>query len=305
MNKNNTNDLVSVVITTYKRSFKVVRRSIDSVLAQTYVPIEIILVDDNNVGDEYRKSIMEELRKYPLINHVKHERNSGAQMSRNDGIRNAKGKYVAFLDDDDEWMSDKIEKQMRLFNNEVGLVYCNGYRIDYESGEEKERIYSKTVPLKKTVSFEDMLYKDYIGTTTQAIIHKDVFDVCGLFDVDQPARQDYEMWLRISKSFKCVGIDEPLFKHYIHQNEQISKDAKKAFIGYKNIYYKYKNDYKKNIFAKINILRSIKYSAVYAGLNKEKKHYNVLMRFAMLTAMFVNIKKFYYTILKIALEKKC
>ena len=246
------NELVSAVITTYGRKFEEIERSILSVLSQTYKNIEIVLVDDNFPETNFRTSIENGIIKYPTVKYVQHEKNKGAQKARNTGIENSRGDYIAFLDDDDEWLPRKIEKQMELINPSIGLVYCRGYYIDEEEGI--ERPYANDRNFRNEVFYEDLLYGDYIGTTTQALIPKQVLISLGGFRIDQPARQDYEMWIRISKEFRCVGVDEPLFKHYIHKGEQISKSSTKAILGMENIYSSHKEDYKKNPLAEVHVL---------------------------------------------------
>ncbi len=112
------NKLVSVVIPTYKRSSMLIR-TIESVLNQSYDNIEIIVVDDNN-DDNYRKDTENKLIKYisnPKIKYIKHERNLGGCEARNTGLKEAKGEYICFLDDDDIIYKDKIEKQVEFLEN--------------------------------------------------------------------------------------------------------------------------------------------------------------------------------------------
>lgn len=231
--------LVSVIITTYKRDFEIVERGMKSVLSQSYSPIELIVVDDNPADSEYRTAMEQGMADYPDVKYIKHEVNSGAQVSRNDGIKAASGAYFAFLDDDDIWFDEKLEKQMKCFDEGVGLVYCKGYLVRVSEAGEKKSPYNMSASFIDKVNFNDMLYGDYIGTTTQAVISRAAIEKCGMFDVNMPARQDYEMWIRISQKFDCAGADEYLFNHYVHEGEQISKSSKKALMGYQNIYNKY------------------------------------------------------------------
>lgn len=235
--------LVSVIITTYKREFEIVERGIQSVLSQTYGPVQLIVVDDNPKESGYRAKMEEGMKNYPQAVYIKHEVNCGAQVSRNDGIKAAEGDYLAFLDDDDIWFENKLECQMKCFGPGVGLVYCKGYAVIIKDGKEIVKPYNMSEHFIKKLTFEDMLYGDYIGTTTQAVISRDAVDTCGMFDENMPARQDYEMWIRISRQFECAGADEYLFNHYIHEGEQISKNYKKILEGFRNIRKKYKKDY--------------------------------------------------------------
>ena len=248
---------VSVVITTFKREELYLKRCIDSIIKQTYKNLEVIIVDDNPGTNEFSRQIeMNVLPYYKGLIYIKHERNQGAQVSRNDGIKKATGELVAFIDDDDEWIQDKLSQQVYLYLNteNCGLVYCKGIsRFEQEDGSYIDKPYITANNFSKEVSFDDLLYADRIGTTSQALIKKIVFEDVGYFDLKQPARQDYELWIRISKKYRCVGVDEFLFVHYIHVGEQISKNYKKAITGIQNIYLKNIRDYKRNHLAAAHI----------------------------------------------------
>lgn len=233
--------MVSIIVTTYGRFYQEIKATIESILNQSYRNIELILIDDNGIGSPTQIDVQNEIKKIKTdipVRYLPNEKNSGAQISRNKGILASRGDYVAFLDDDDLWNENKLEKQIYLFSDiEVGLVYCKGWLLEIDNGYKKP--YNMSEAFLNTLSFEDLSYGDYIGTTSQVIVRKDVFAVCGLFDTDQPARQDYEMWIRISQSYKCKGVEEFLFTHIIHSGEQISKNPQKGAIGIENIYYKY------------------------------------------------------------------
>ncbi|MBQ7745857.1 MAG: glycosyltransferase family 2 protein, partial [Spirochaetia bacterium] len=121
---------VSVVITTYKRPEKL-GRAIKSVLDQSLKDWELIIVDDNSVDSPFRAETEAFMAGYlgdSRIRYIKHEKNSGAPAARNTGIKAAVGTYIALLDDDDEFESTKLEKQLALFKSSdlenLGVVYC-------------------------------------------------------------------------------------------------------------------------------------------------------------------------------------
>lgn len=249
---------VSGIITTYRRDGSVVRKAIQSMLDQTYKLLEIIVVDDNPNDSPYCESIKKVCTELGA-KYIKQDGNKGACVARNLGIENAKGEFVAFLDDDDLWRSQKIERQLSVFerekSEETGLVFCNGTIRFLPSGAEKK--YNESSRYLTPPTFEDMLVGDKVGSTSIPLIKKSVFEDVGGFWVEQPARQDYEMWLRIVKKYKIVGIDEDLFIHTMHDGEQISKSKKRSYIGYKNIYEKYKPEFKKNPVAYESIISRI------------------------------------------------
>lgn len=119
---------VSVILPTYNRAH-LLERAIQSVLDQTYPDFEIIVVDDASIDNTVNiiKGIINE-----RIRYIRHEKNKGAAAARNTGIKLAKGKYIAFQDSDDEWLRDKLEKQIKIFETvspEVGVVYTSDISI--------------------------------------------------------------------------------------------------------------------------------------------------------------------------------
>lgn len=123
---------VSIVIPTFKRP-EMLERALKSIFSQTYSNIEVIIVDDNGTNRDYDSFYKEIISKYN-IKYVRNEKNMGAALSRNRGIEVATGRYISFLDDDDTYCVEKIEKQVQLIENStlsnVGFVYCQMTRFD-------------------------------------------------------------------------------------------------------------------------------------------------------------------------------
>ncbi len=247
---------VTAVITTYGREAGIVKRAMDSVFAQSYPVRELLVVDDNKDGSEFSEGIKSLCDSYPNAAYIKQDGNRGSCAARNLGIQHACGEFIAFLDDDDQWLPDKIEKQMQAFENDksLGLVFCSGIVVDEINGTESDYY---NLHMKKDISFEDELGCDYVGSTSNPLIKKKCFDVVGGFWEGQPARQDYEMWLRISKQFKIHGIEGKHFIYNQHGGVQITKDKRKSYAGFRNIYLRYREDYKKYPRARVNILNWI------------------------------------------------
>lgn len=129
--------LISIVIPTFKRGNLYLKRAIQSALDQTYADIEIIVVDDNDPGTSFRReteTIMEEFEIDSRIRYIRHDQNKGGSVARNTGIHEAKGGWIAFLDDDDEWAPTKLEEQMRAAeqsnDSKLAFVYCIAKRVD-------------------------------------------------------------------------------------------------------------------------------------------------------------------------------
>ena len=116
--KNKNNSLVSIIIPTYKRPL-MLDRAIESALSQTYYNLEIIVVDDNDENSNFRRETelcMAKYKKKKKVRYIKHRKNLGGSLARNTGIKQSNGKYITFLDDDDEYSPDKVEKQIKKFN---------------------------------------------------------------------------------------------------------------------------------------------------------------------------------------------
>lgn len=239
---------VSAIITTYKRAPHMVRRAAESVLNQSYENIELIIVDDSPSDYDLRdevKAMAEDLDE--RVRYIQHETNMGACAARNTGIREACGDFIAFLDDDDEWLPQKIEKQMAKFKSEdkdLALVYCGYYVIN--TAEKTKKVFD--MEFMEGMVFDRMIYGNYIGSNSFPLIKKNVLVELGGFDVKLKAAQDFEMWLRICKKYKVAYVEEPLVNYYIHAGEQITKNnvgRAEAFLRIVDLNYDYLKKHRK------------------------------------------------------------
>lgn len=222
--------MVSVVITTYKRPAEIVKRAAKSVLSQTYKDIELIIVDDSPETYEQRSEVCEmALSLGERVKYIPHEKNMGACAARNTGIENAGGEFVAFLDDDDEWMPEKIEKQLDVMvkNEKTALVYCGRITFNTSTNTEVEQ----KVSFYKGNVYEKLILNNFVGSTSFPLIRKDVLEKLGGFDVNMKAAQDYELWLRIAREYEVEYVREPLVRYYVHEGDQISKNNRKKVDG--------------------------------------------------------------------------
>ena len=219
--------LVSVVITTYMRSPKVVFRAIESVLNQTYPDIEIIIVDDSPADYPQRTILEKEISKYN-VKYIQHPTNMGACVARNTGLRVANGKYIAFLDDDDEWLPDKIERQLSKFtDDQIALVYCARVVIDDSSNT----VSNEELVEASGYIFDSLIFNNFIGSTSFPLIRKSALDEIGGFDPKIQSAQDYDVWLRLSQKYKVDYVSVPLVKYHIHGGERISTNHKARISG--------------------------------------------------------------------------
>ena len=215
------NPTVSVIIPTYNRAH-LIGRAIQSVLNQTYQDFEIIVVDDASTDNaEEIVNSFDDKR----IRYIRLKENSGTSAApRNTAIRIARGKYIAFLDSDDEWLPEKLEKQIRLFEtvfSKVGIIYTDMWRIN--KNEKKKYWHSSRIMPEDGIIYEEALnYRvEFIGTATLAI-KKECFGKAGLFDEKLPMYIDTELLMRMSKYYCFCHIEEPLVNYFVTPNSTSS-----------------------------------------------------------------------------------
>lgn len=206
---------VSVIIPTYNRAH-LVSRAIRSVLGQTYQDFEIIVVDDASVDgtEEVVKSFDD-----PRISYIRHEQNQGGSAARNTGIRAARGEYIAFLDSDDEWLAEKLKRQIVCLRGDpvrVGAVYTG-------------RIYVMEGQVVKTVRptlggdlRSALLAGNIVGTTSSVVVRRTYLEQAGLFDETLPAAQDADLWIRLSDICLFGVISDPLVRFHVDAAERIT-----------------------------------------------------------------------------------
>jgi len=205
---------VSVVIPTYNR-VPYLGRAITSVLKQSY-PVNEIIVIDNGSTDQTLSFIKKNFTRIRVIT----EKKRGVSFARNLGIKNCKYNWIAFLDSDDEWITDKIEKQFVLLkesNFKYQFIHTN--EIWIKNGILKNQ---KKKHLKRGGNiFEDCLDICKISPSS-VLIKKELFDRYGLFDNKFKVCEDYELWLRITSKIKIGYLDKPLIKKYGGHKGQLS-----------------------------------------------------------------------------------
>ncbi|MCR5565557.1 MAG: glycosyltransferase family 2 protein [Clostridiales bacterium] len=235
--------MVTAVITTYQREPSMVSRAIESVIHQTYRDIELIIVDDSPEDYPLRADVektareFENKRKDISVRYIAHEKNLGACAARNTGIRYANGEYIAFLDDDDEWMPEKIEKQVNVITaTNAAMVYCGRICKDDETGCS----FVEKVEYHRGNVFKYLLYQNFIGSTSFPLINSRILREAGGFDEQMQSAQDCDAWLRIAEKYEIEYISEPLVIYHTHRGEQITSNPKKKISGLERLNQKYK-----------------------------------------------------------------
>ena len=215
--------LVSVIVTTYNRK-EYLKETLDSILNQTFKDSELIVVDNFSNYDfiPFIKSFKDN-----RIRYFQNENNGIIAVNRNFGIKKAKGKYIAFCDDDDLWMKEKLEKVVNaIHQNPEAILYCHN-EIMVVNGKEKKTLYYG--PYKHNM-YEFLLFKGNCISTSAVCLKKSVALETGGFSErsDFISVEDYEFWLRLSKFGKFHFIDEILGKYIIHGNNIIANCEKHA-----------------------------------------------------------------------------
>lgn len=230
---------VSVIITTHNRSSELVLRAVNSVLNQTYEFIEIIVVDDSENDFPERNDVEQAVRNASeSIIYIRHSANRGACAARNTGLKHANGYFVAFLDDDDEWLPRKIEEQIKGFtDNSIALVYCGFTIID----DVRNMEYRESREYRKGFVFDSLLMSNFVGNTSNPLIKKECLEVIGCFDTEMQSSQDYDLWLRIAAKYTVNYVPITLLNCHVHNNDHISADIDKKIAGLERINTKYNN----------------------------------------------------------------
>ena len=204
---------ISVVIPTFNR-ISLVARAIDSVLKQSLNPYEIIVVDDGS-DDGTSEMIQNKYKSIKLIQ----QQNNGVSAARNNGIKHAKGDWIALLDSDDEWTEKKLENQVDRLIKTPEYDFChtneiwirNGVRVNQRKKHEKYGgyIFDKCLDICR-ISPSSVLFR------------KNILDHVGWFDDQLPVCEDYDLWLRITAEYRILFIDDPLIIKYGGHDDQLS-----------------------------------------------------------------------------------
>ena len=248
---------VSVIIPAYNGA-RYISEAIQSVINQVFKDYEIIVIDDGSTDNT--KVILKEYDSKIKCFH--HSENQGPSAARNTGIVNSKGEYLAFLDADDIWLSNKLESQLKMMGEfpETGLLGCGFYRLD-DSGNIIEEIQGWVNSKRDDLLRELMIRNVISGSCSGVVIKRECFDKVGLFDEDLRGSEDRDMWFRIAKSCEIRFFKEPLVKIRDHRNSS-HKDVDIMKTGQKKFYLKHRREVGM-------ILRRKAYSSIYLDAARE------------------------------------
>ena len=227
--------LVSVVMPTYKRSEKLTR-AIDSVLGQTYTNLELLLVNDNEPDDDYTIALKQRISKYKedgRFRFIIQDKHVNGAVARNVGIRQARGEYIAFLDDDDWWVADKIEKQVNVLqslDSSWGGVSCKFTLYDQQGNV-----------VGKSQKYEDgYIYKDILCllsdvATGTLLLRRECLDQARYFDEKLLRHQDLQLLVDFTVKYKLMEVNE--FLHCVDVSDTQNRPDPEKLIKYKKAFF--------------------------------------------------------------------
>lgn len=272
------NYLVSCILTTYNRC-NLLKRSLDSIINQTYKNIEIFIIDDcssDSTGEIIK--IYNDSR----IRYIRHSFNKGLAQARNTGMENSNGEFIAFLDDDDEWLPNKIKEQLNVFKysefKNLGMVMCGMRRINGLNIKEQKEI------LRGNLHDKMLIDQPLIGNGSCALIKKEIFQKYGGFDPRYKRGIDGYYFSKISRNYQIDFCDQILVNYYEDMNGRIS--------NYQNL-----DKVREALEANFLIFDEIKdvierYPKLKARLNLRIAEYYILLN------DYYNAKKFFFKSVK-------
>lgn len=244
--------LISIIVPTHNRA-AMLERAIDSIFRQSYKKIEVIIIA-NGCTDNTTEVVKHLQEKYQTIHFLNYVEPLGGAEARNRGLDAMQGEYVAFLDDDDEWLEDKLEYQLKVLKNSNYCIVGCGYN---KVGTEK----TKQILLPEEISFYEMTFENVLGSLSFCITKNEYIKALRI-NKKLKANQDYDLWLKIMKSTNkdAYAVQMPLVNYHQHHtristNIEMRVESQLLFLElWENEFDKKAKDYR---LAKIILLKLI------------------------------------------------
>lgn len=212
--------LVTAVVTTYNRP-QLVQCAIKSVLAQTYGSMEIIVAEDGS--DSGLESWLDE-KGFGHVRYIRHEENRGLAAARNTGLRYAQGKYVAYLDDDDEWLPQKTAKQVELAEKEAefyAVIYCGALVVSSEGN-----VAGENMPRLRGDIREAIHEKGLFTIPSSCLFRREALERIGGYDENLASHIDHDIWLQLAQAGHAAEyVRDCLVRVHKHQRYQMTTDV--------------------------------------------------------------------------------
>lgn len=205
---------ISVIIPTYNRA-DLLKEAVDSVLAQTYQDFELLIIDDGSTDHTRELLVSYETHVTYLF-----QENRGVSNARNLGIRSSTGQYITLLDSDDLWLPSKLEQQVTVMEQDPNLQLCHTEETWIRRGV-------RVNPKKKHQKYGGYIFPCCLPlcviSPSSVMIRRMLFDEVGYFDEELPACEDYDLWLRITKTYPVHFIETPLIIKRGGHDDQLSR----------------------------------------------------------------------------------
>jgi glycosyltransferase involved in cell wall biosynthesis len=217
---------ISVVIPVRNRP-EVIHRAIDSVQAQSVGASEVIVVDDGSTDETPETAEARSTTELP-VRVVRGAQRGGAPRARNVGASRGQGALIAFLDSDDTWAPDKLEKQVELLRArpDMPAVFTNIQRI-------RDGVPAETTNVAPVVALADLFKENILGGCSTAMIRREAFEKIGGFHADLPSCQDWDLWLRLAELGPLGCCADPLTFYYFDATDRISRNADNVLNGHR------------------------------------------------------------------------
>ena len=205
---------VSVIIPTRNRA-QLLGAAIASVTSQTFQDFEIIVVDD--ASTDATETIVRALAD-DRVRYFKHVTRRNVSAARNTGVLASRGEFLAFLDDDDEWLPAKLEQQVNLLDEcapVVGGVYTGFVMVDRMTGN----VLGAIVPSKGGHILHELCRQNCIGTASTMVLRRKCLEEVGLFDETVDYGEEYDMWIRVARRYEFTYLAEPLVRYSVHPTQ--------------------------------------------------------------------------------------
>ncbi len=227
------NPTVSVIIPTCNRA-QSLKKAIQSVCQQSFQSFEIIVVND--ASSDNTLAVLKELQQQDArIQVISHAKSVGGSEARNIGIRASCGEWVAFLDDDDCWLPQKLHAQLSMLAYFPNAVACSsGYIIHYPLGIKRHIYTPMHLPL------ESLLEANTLGGASVCLCKSTVLKQIGGFDAQLRSAQDWDLWIRLRQAGLIISVQKPLVSYQVHFNTRISNDMKAKYSGARKFYFKHR-----------------------------------------------------------------
>lgn len=241
------------IITPVYNSEKLISESIESVQAQTHKDWELLIVMDSGTSDRTADIVLSYSAKDPRVQLIRVPQGRGVSISRNYAIERAQGEFICFLDSDDLWLPEKLEKQLRFMRKEHAVISCTSFRRISEDGQRVGRV----IQPPKIQTYSDLLIENKIPCLT-VMVHQ---ERTGKLQMVEYKHEDFILWLQLlKKGFVCLGLQEDLARYRIMENSR-STETKSLQTRW-NIY---------RHFEKLDLVSTLYYMVCYVIFAAKKR----------------------------------